>query len=185
MAEASCVCSWKYASILDNPIRKLIHNPKKILAEHIEPGQIVLDIGCGPGMFSIAMAKMVGENGTVIAVDIQDEMLQILRDRAVREGLESRIVIHKSNIDRIGISDRVDFALAFYMIHEVPNGEAFLREIASVLKPKGKFLMVEPKLHVSASSFRKTLEAAVAAGMKPISEPKIRFSRAMLFRLNK
>jgi ubiquinone/menaquinone biosynthesis C-methylase UbiE len=181
MTEASRVCSWKFASIIDNPIRKLIHNPKKILAEHIEPGQIVLDIGCGPGMFSIAMAKMVGENGKVIAVDVQDEMLRILRDKAVQEGLESRIVIHKSNTDQIGISDKVDFALAFYMIHEVPNGEAFLREIASLLKPNGKFLIAEPKLHVSASSFRNTLEAARAAGLKPISEPKIRFSRAMLF----
>jgi len=73
MAEASCVCSWKFASILDNPIRKLIHNPKKILAEHIEPGQIVLVIVCGPGMFSIAIAQMVGENGKVIAVDVQDD----------------------------------------------------------------------------------------------------------------
>ena len=71
MAETSYVCSWKFAPILDNPIHKLIHNPKKILAEHIEPGQFMLDIGCGPGMFSIAMAKMVGGNGKVIAVEVK------------------------------------------------------------------------------------------------------------------
>jgi 2-polyprenyl-3-methyl-5-hydroxy-6-metoxy-1,4-benzoquinol methylase len=69
------------------------------------------------------------------------------------------------------------------MVHEVPNAEAFLREIVSILKPRGKLLIVEPKFHVSASSFKRTLEAAQLAGMKPISEPKIRFSRSMLFQL--
>jgi len=83
----------------------------------------------------------------------------------------------------IGIPDRVDFALAFYMVHDVPDAEAFLKKVASILKPKGKLLIVEPKIHVSASSFKKTLEAARLAGLKPISEPKIRFSRSMLFQL--
>ena len=88
--------------------------------------------------FSIAMAKMVGEFGKVIAVDVQEEMLQILRKKAAQQGLESRIVTHKSDPDRIGISEKVDFALAFYMVHEVPNAEAFLMEIVSLLKPKRK-----------------------------------------------
>ena len=81
----------------------------------------------------------------------------------------------------IGISDKVDFALAFYMVHEVPDVKAFLKEIARLLKPNGKLLIVEPKIHVSASSFKKTLDAAKVAGLKPIMEPKIRFSRSMLF----
>jgi ubiquinone/menaquinone biosynthesis C-methylase UbiE len=166
---------------LDNPIRRLIHNPEKIFSEYIESGQKVLDVGCGPGTFTIVMAKMVGDSGKVIAVDVQDKMLQIVRTKAAKEGLESCIITYKSRPDGIGISDRVDFALAFYMVHEVPDSEAFLREIASLLKPKGKLLIVEPKFHVSASSFKKTIEAAQLAGMKPISEPKICFSRSILF----
>ena len=73
MTDSSRICSWKIAFALDNPIRRLIHDPKKILGGYIEPGQTVLDIGCGPGTFSIAMAKMVGESGKVIAVDVQEE----------------------------------------------------------------------------------------------------------------
>ena len=181
MIDSSRICPWWLASALDNPIRRLIHNPEKILGGYIESGQTVLDVGCGSGTFTIAMAKMVGETGKVIAVDVQDEMLQIVRKKAAKERLESRIITHKSKPDRIGISDKVDFALAFYMVHEVPDVEAFLKEIATLLKPNGRLLIVEPKLHVSASSFKKTLEAARLAGFKPISEPKIRFSRSKLF----
>jgi ubiquinone/menaquinone biosynthesis C-methylase UbiE len=179
----SSICPWWLASGLDNPIRRLIHNPEKMLGGYIESGQTVLDIGCGPGTFTIAMAKMVGDTGKVIAVDVQNEMLQIVRKKAAKEGLESRIITHKSEPNRIGIEEKVDFALAFYMVHEVPDAEAFLKDISTLLKPKGKLLIVEPKLHVSASSFKKTLEAAQLAGLKGISEPKIRFSRSVLFQL--
>jgi ubiquinone/menaquinone biosynthesis C-methylase UbiE len=185
MSDSSRICSWKIAFALDNPIRRIIHNPQKILGGIIEPGQIVLDLGCGPGTFSLAMAKMVGESGKVIAVDVQEEMLQILREKAAQQGLESRIVTHKSDPDRIGISEKVDFALAFYMVHEVPDAEAFLKEIVSILKPKGKLLIVEPKMHVSATAFEKTIEVARQAGLSPISEPKIRFIRSKLFQLSR
>jgi ubiquinone/menaquinone biosynthesis C-methylase UbiE len=180
MSETSRICSWKIAYVLDNPIRRLIHNPQEILGGYIKPGQTVLDLGCGPGTFSIAMAKMVGESGRVIAVDIQEEMLQILRKKAAQQGLESRIITHKSGPDRIGLSKKVDFALAFYMVHEVPNAKAFLKEIASILKPKGKLLIAEPKMHVSADDFEKTIDIARQAGLRTISEPKIRFSRSNL-----
>ena len=185
MSDSSRICSWKIAFALDNPIRRLIHDPQKILGGYIEPGQTVLDLGCGPGTFSIAMAKMVGESGKVIAVDVQEEMLQIVREKAAQQGLESRIVTHKNGPDRIGISEKVDFALAFYMVHEVPNAEAFLKEIVYMLKPKGMLLIVEPKMHVSADVFEKTIGIARQAGLSPISEPKIRFSRRKLFQLSR
>jgi len=183
MSDSPHICSWKIAFALDNPIRRLIHNPQKILGGYIEPGQTVLDLGCGPGTFSIAMAKMVGESGKVIAVDVQQEMLQIVREKAARHGLESRIITHKSGPDRIGLSEKVDFALAFYMVHEVPDAKAFLKEVAFVLKPKGKLLIVEPRMHVSADAFEKTIAIARLAGLKPISEPKIRVSRSKLLSL--
>ena len=174
------VCPWWLARTLDNPIRRLIHNPEEILSRYIEPGQTVLDLGCGSGTFTIAMARMVGETGKVIAVDVQDEMLQMVKQKAVKEGLDSRVITHKSEPDRIGISDRVNFALAFYMVHEVPDVKTFLKEIASLLKSNGKLLIVEPLIHVSASSFKNTVDAARSAGLKSISEPGIRFSRSVL-----
>jgi ubiquinone/menaquinone biosynthesis C-methylase UbiE len=181
MATLSQICPWWLAPMLDNSIRRLIHNPEKILSRCIKRGQMVLDVGCGSGTFTIAMAKMVGETGKVIAVDVQDEMLNLLRMKAAKDGLESRIITNKCEQDRIGISAKADFVLAFYMVHEVSNVEAFLKEVALLLKPKAKLLIVEPKFHVSAYSFKRTIEAAHLAGLKPVSELKIRFSRSMLF----
>jgi len=139
-----------------------------------------LDLGCGPGVFSVAMAEMVGEKGKVISVDIQDEMLLMLRQKVEHTKLESRIQIHKSTPDKIGISEKADFALAFYMVHEVPNIERFLGEVATILKPQGKLLIVEPKFHVSNSAFEETIRLAQSMGLSPISRPKMFLSRAVL-----
>jgi ubiquinone/menaquinone biosynthesis C-methylase UbiE len=183
--ETDHVCPWQCAWFLDNWIRRLIHNPDKILGRYVEKGQTVLDLDSGPGMFSLAMAKMVGEEGKIISVDIQENMLQILRRKSEHAGLDSRILLHKSRPDGIGISEKVDFALAFYMVHEVPNKEGFLREVATLLKPKGKFLIVEPKQHVSEPSFEETVRVAESAGLSPIFRPKIFFSRAVLLQKNR
>lgn len=175
------VCSYQKAWALDIWIRKYIHDPHKIVGGYIKEGQTVLDLGCGPGFFSLAMAEMVGEKGKVISVDIQEEMLQMLMDKSARAGLKSRIEPHKAQPDKIGLSEMVNFALAFYMVHEVPDKKGFLSEVASHLKPDGRFLIVEPKFHVSKPDFDNTLKVAQSAGLKQISEPKILFSRAALF----
>lgn len=180
MNNSTDVCSYQRAWALDIWIRKYIQNPYKIFGKYIKEGNIVLDLGCGPGFFSMAMAEMVGEKGRVISVDIQEEMLQMLREKSERAGLVSRIVLHKSQPDKIGISEMVNFALAFYMVHEVPDQRNFLDDVASYLKPDGKLLIVEPKFHVSKADFDSTLKFAQAAGLKQIYEPKILFSRAAL-----
>jgi ubiquinone/menaquinone biosynthesis C-methylase UbiE len=177
------VCPYQRAWTLDNWIRRLLQNPYKIVGEYVKEGQIVMDLGCGPGFFSLAMSKLVGEKGKVISVDIQDEMLQILRHKSEREGLSSRIILHKAQPEKLGISEMVDFALAFYMVHEVPDKRSFLSEVASHLKPDGRFLIVEPKFHVSKSDFDSTLEVARSVGLEQVSGPKFSFDRAVLLKL--
>ena len=142
----------------------------------------MLDIGCGPGFFSLAMARIVGEDGHVIAADLQQEMLDKVRKRAQAEGLESRIQCHKCDTDGIGLNETVDFALAFYMVHEVPDSEAFLREVHGVLAPGGQLLLVEPKFHVSVPAFGRTIDLARGVGFEPVAEPSIFFSRSVLLR---
>jgi len=175
------VCPESHAGILSTPIRRLIHNPEKILCGLIEQGQTVADIGCGPGFFTLPMAKLVGDEGCVIAVDLQQGMLNRVRHNAEKAGLTSRIKFHLCEPDKIGITEQVDFALAFYIVHEAPDASAFLKEIHGFLKSGGHFLLSEPKMHVSAQDFQKTTEIAEKTGFKPLQKPRILMSRSVLY----
>jgi len=140
----------------------------------------VMDLGCGPGFFSLDMAGMVGRSGHVIAVDLQDEMLQKVRDKIQGTEFEQYIILHKCETNRIGVSRTVDFVLAFYMVHEVTDKEEFFGEIASIINPRGRVLIVEPLFHVSNGSFENTVNKAKAAGFLPVGRPKVFLGRAVL-----
>src|SRR5271169_3623868 len=77
--------------MLDNGIRRIFQNSKNIVGPYVKEGMTVIDIGCGPGMFTRAMAEMAGDTGCVIAVDIQQEMLDLARLKSERQNLSSRI----------------------------------------------------------------------------------------------
>ena len=174
------VCPVELAGSLDSRARRWVQNPRKILAPYVKEGMIVLDVGCGPGFFSIAMAQMVGKSGRVIAADLQEGMLRKLRKKIEGTDLAQRITLHKCQEDNLGLSEQVDFVLAFYMIHELPDQAHFFREIASVLKPDGQILIVEPPLHVSRRAFEDTLMAALSVGLKLLERPRVLFSKAAL-----
>jgi len=176
------VCPVAIAGSLDNRFRRWVQNPRKILGPYIEQGMTVLDLGCGPGFFSIDIARMVGKPGRVIASDLQQGMLQKLRDKIQGTELEERITLHKCQNNRIGVSENVDFVLAFYMVHEIPNQEEFFNEIASILKPNGQVLIVEPPFHVSKTAFEQTIRTARGAGLTPAERPKVLLSKAVILK---
>lgn len=178
----SHVCPWWFAYSFDNPLRRIVHNPVEILGDLIRSGETALDLGCGMGYFTIALARLVGPHGKVFAVDLQEKMLAGVRRRAQRNGLTSRIQIHRSTSERIGLSEPVDFALAFWMVHEVSDQPAFLREVYMLLKPSAQFLLVEPRGHVSEAAFQETLHIAQSTGFEKQAERKIRLSRAVILR---
>jgi len=142
----------------------------------------VLDIGCGPGFFSIDIAKMVGKSGRVIAADLQEGMLQKLRDKIQGTELEERITLHKCEENKLGVSENVDFVLAFYLVHEVLNQEQLFNEIRSILKPNGQVFIAEPLFHVSRTAFEETIKKAQAAGFTPVERPKVFLSKAVIMK---
>lgn len=175
------ICPWWMTYSFDNPLRRLIHKPEKILAGLVKPGMTVMDIGCGFGYFSVAMARMVGNTGTVISVDVQEKSLNILLKRAQQARIATIVKTHLATIERINYSSQVDCILSFWMAHEVKDQPAFFKEIISLLKPGGKYLLVEPIMHVSATDFEATVRNAIASGLKPIAELKVAISRAKVF----
>ena len=174
------VCPVWMAHTFDNPLRKLIHKPKKMFKEYVREGMSVMDIGCGFGCFSIGMAKMVGKRGKVISVDLQAGMLDKLMKRAKKAGVTDIIRTHQCSDHKIGVNDKLDFALAFWMIHETPDALDFLKQIHNLLKPDGVLFLADPKMHVSLSFFNETISAAEKIGFNVVERPKIAMSRAVV-----
>jgi ubiquinone/menaquinone biosynthesis C-methylase UbiE len=174
------ICPVERAGSLDSGFRRWLQNPRRILRPFIREGMTVLDIGCGPGFFSVELARLVGAAGRVIAADLQDGMLRRLEANVRGTELEARITLHQCQRDRIGLLQQVDFALAFYMVHELPDQQAFFREVLTILKAQGQLLVVEPPLHVSKSAFETTIKTARDAGFTVMERPRVLLSKAVL-----
>lgn len=169
-------CPWWFGYFLLNPLRRLAQRPTRVLGPFVRPGMLVVEPGCGMGFFTLDLARMVGPDGRVVAVDLQEEMLAGLRRRAARAGLEGRIDIRLARPDRLGLADlggRVDLVLAFYVVHEIREPAAFFAEVTAALKPGGTVLVAEPPLHVSRAAFEKSLAIAEAAGLRVARRPRI------------
>jgi ubiquinone/menaquinone biosynthesis C-methylase UbiE len=172
-------CPWWLCFTFDNPLRRRLQDPDRILKGLVQQGQMALDIGCGMGYFSLPLARAVGPAGTVICIDMQEQMLDAVRRKAEKAGLNN-IQFHRCDSNSLGLAASADFALAFWMVHEVRNQPEFLGEVRDLLKAGGTFLMVEPKLHVAATAFDKSVSMSEAAGFKIIGRPAIPMSRAVL-----
>jgi ubiquinone/menaquinone biosynthesis C-methylase UbiE len=175
------VCPWWAVPFtIDPPFRRFLHNPEAIVGPYIKPGMSVLEVGCGVGYFSIPMATMVGEKGKVIAVDLQFQMLEMLKRRAEKAGVADHIELIKCEQDRLGIDVEADFALVFAMLHEVPDQARLLGEMSNCLKDGGKLLLAEPPIHVTVKKFEKEVSVAQEVGFKMIERPRVRWSHAAL-----
>ena len=176
------ICPVEIAGSLDNKMRRWLQDPRKILRPHIVEGMTVLDLGCGPGFFSVDIAQMVGKSGRVIAADLQEGMLRKLRDKIQGTELEERITLHKCVKNKIGLSEDVDFILAFYMVHEVPDQGGLFHEMTSTIKQNGRVFIVEPPFHVSKTAFEETIRKARDAGFTPVERPKVFLGRTVILK---
>jgi len=171
------VCPVEYAGGLEVWFRRWVHSPRRILGPYIKEGMTVLDVGCGPGYFSLVMAEMVGGAGRVFAADLQDGMLQKVRTKIQGTPLERRVILHKCDQNRVGVTEKIDFALAFYMVHEIPDKASFFAEMSALLKTDGRLLLVEPPFHVSRAAFDQTLVIARDAGLELVEKRKMGLDR--------
>ena len=177
------VCPVWVGYLLLSPLRRLFENPYKLMRPHVRLGMSILEVGCAMGYFSLPAAKLVGLAGRVVCLDLQPKMIEVLRRRAGRAGLLSRMDLRVCPENHLGVDDlngRVDVVLAFHVIHELPSGHPFFNEVAAVLKPGGKLLVVEPKRHVSDAEFARTKEATVSAGLVVIDETRVRSGRSLV-----
>ncbi len=180
MAEPLCPAWLSFT--LTNVFRRMAHDPVRILRPFLREGDTALDVGCGPGFFTVPMARKVGERGLVVAVDIQATMLEKTRRRAERDGVAGRVRLVLATAKTLGLDVKADFALVFWMAHEVDDLDRFFAEILAALKPDGLLLLVEPLAHVPRLRFEEIVAAAVSVGFASGETGAVRLSRAVVLR---
>ncbi len=177
------VCPWWLGYLLASPLRRMLQDPAGILKPYVLKGMNVLDVGCGMGFFSLPMAELVGEKGRVVCIDLQEQMIKGLLARAKRAGLIDRIdarVCSQSCLGLSALAAKIDFALAFALLHEVPDKAILFSEILRTMKPGSKLIFAEPSGHVSKKDFEKTVALAQGLGFEVVGDLEIRRSHAVL-----
>jgi ubiquinone/menaquinone biosynthesis C-methylase UbiE len=136
----------------------------------VEPGATVCDMGAGNGFYTLEMARMVGPEGLVYAVDIQPEMLRMLSRRAAQEGLGNIRLVLGSPIDpRLPVGE-IDLVLCVDVYHEFSHPEAMLTRIRDSLSEDGKLVLVEFRGEdpaVPIKPLHKMTKAQVRAELEP------------------
>jgi len=131
--------SFRMISLMhDNPLLPIFRNPYKLLrAAGLKPGQKVLEVGCGPGFFTIPAAKIVGEEGVVYAVDVHPLAIERVKEKIEKEGIKNIKPI-LANASDTGLPDRsIDIAFIFGLRYIAGGLENVIAEIHRILKPGG------------------------------------------------
>jgi len=162
------VYPWWGGALLASPLHRLFLCPESLLRPYVSEGMTVVDFGCGMGFFSLPLAESVGASGKVHCIDLQERMLRGLERRAAREGLSERIETRLCGPESIGaeeLAGLADFVLVVHVLHELPDRDRFLAELAALLKPGGRALVLEPRRRVSEADLEAIVAGASEAGL--------------------
>jgi ubiquinone/menaquinone biosynthesis C-methylase UbiE len=167
-----------YLERLLDPERETWQKPDEVVAAlGLRPGSLVCDVGAGPGVFALRMARVVGPGGRVHALDVDPRMIALLRARAAEAGL-ANVSPHLADDGRGLPPEPVDVVLLVSTFHHFPEPVAYLRALASRLRPGGRLVNVDfhaeelpvgppPDHKVSREAF---LAAAGEAGLEVVEE---------------
>ena len=181
------VCPWWLGYFLLIPLRRWRQDPEAILAPYAKPGMTVLEPGPGMGYFTLELLRRVGPSGRVVAVDIQQKMLERLKQRARKAGLVERLDARLALEEAMGIADltgKVDLTVAFFVVHEMPSAKDFFVEVAAASKRGAHLLFAEPSGHVKTQEFEAEVKEAIEAGFAVVDHLAIRGSQTVLLRRN-
>ena len=122
----------------DNPLLPIFRNPYRLLkAAGIKPGQKVLEVGCGPGFFTIPAAKIVGEEGSIYAVDTHPLAIKKVQEKVEREGIKNVNPILANASDTELPDQSIDLAFIFGLRYIAGGLENLISEMYRILKPEG------------------------------------------------
>jgi len=136
--------SYHGAEWLIRNSREREEEPQKLIdALDLKPGQQVCDFGCGNGFYAIRIAPLLGAQGKVYAVDIQQEMLDLLEERCKARGVNNILPVLATEEDTQLPDDKLDWLLMVDVYHELSDPAKVLGEIRKSLNPRGRIALVE------------------------------------------
>src|SRR5688572_375967 len=145
--EIAYVMGHSAATWLERPEREEEENPKKLIELlKLKEGEVVADIGAGSGYYTFRMAKLVGPKGKVYAVDIQKEMLDIIRDRMKKDALTNVEPVLGEEADPKLKDGSVNTILLVDVYHEFAFPYEMTQKMVKALKPGGRIVFVEFRL---------------------------------------
>ena len=172
-------CPWWFTWTFDNPLRRMLHDPQKMLEPYVVPGSRVADVGCGMGYFTVALAELVGPSGQVQAADVQPRQLRVAERRCRRANVAGRVRFLEASAGSLGLTGPVDFVLAFWMVHEVGDRAGFFEQLRAVTEAGARVLVAEPVFHVAREAVEEELALARVHGFDGVMRDwTIRFSWA-------
>ena len=134
----------EWATILEREQRVQGLKIEEVVAGlNLKPSDKVADIGAGTGVFSGPLAKAIGSSGTLFAVEVDQDLLDIIGDRAVKENLGNiRTVLGEFEDPKLPASD-LDVAFFHDVLHHIENREEYLKATASYLNPEGRMVVID------------------------------------------
>ncbi len=135
---------WKGAEWLMRRVREAEEGPSQMREQlHVKPGMVVCDMGCGNGYHTLPLAEMVGEKGKVYAVDVQPEMIEMLKQNIESKGLKNIVPINSLYHDPKLPPNTCDMILLVDVYHEFSHPVQMLAGMRAALKPDGQLVLVE------------------------------------------
>lgn len=166
------VMSFRGAPWLERENRDVEENTQALLGRMaLQPGASVADLGCGSGYYSRQMAELVGPTGTVFAVDVQPEMLAILKEHAQEAGLQNIVTVQGRDDDPFLPDREIDWILLVDVYHEFQQPEAMLARMHEALAPGGRVALAEYRLDGTSAAHIKTEHRMSIAQVRKEWEP--------------
>ena len=192
--EIAKVMSYYGASWLERPERKEEERPDLVLAAlDLKPGMKVADIGAGSGYYSSRMAERVGPEGVVYAVDVQPEMVEILRLQMKQRHVTNVTPVLGSETDPKLPAGALDLAIMVDVYHELAYPYEMLAAIVKSLKPGGRVVFVEfrgndPAVPIKAAHTMTEVQVRKEAAVQPLEWVKtvsgLPWQHVIVFRKN-
>jgi len=158
-------CPYALAWLVDNPIRRR-YTGQVLDRVGIQASERVLELGPGPGAFTVEAARRTEPGGTLVAVDIQPKMIAAV-ERKVREANLTNVETHVASAYNLPLDDAsVDRAFLVTVLPEIPDRQRALAELRRVLRPDGVLSITEEFMDPDYPLARTTIRWAEEAGFE-------------------